>query len=188
MAEGTVEERVIKVFADFKKISPDEIKSDTTFEEMGLDSLDGLNLIFELEEEFNITVPDDKVQEMKSIKEVVAGVQYLIDNPYDASAEAQKMMEREIAARKAAADAKLAEEEADDADTPAETAEEAKTTEAPETAETPGLAGIADQTAKISETAETLETAESAESAEPAEDAGADVDPPSPDVEKPAGS
>jgi acyl carrier protein len=124
MADGTVEERVIKVFADFKKISPDEIKSDTTFEEMGLDSLDGLNLIFELEEEFDITVPDDKVQEMKSIKEVVDGVQYLIDNPYDASAEAQKMMDREIAARKAA-DAKLAEEkEADDAETPDEPADE----------------------------------------------------------------
>lgn len=176
MAEGTVEERVIKVFADFKKISPDEIKSDTTFEEMGLDSLDGLNLIFELEEEFDITVPDDKVQEMKSIKEVVAGVQYLIDNPYDASAEAQKMMDREIAARKAA-DAKLAEEaEADAADASAETGE------------THELAGIADQTAKTPETAATAETPETAESAEPAEDAGADVDPPSPDGEKPAGS
>jgi acyl carrier protein len=171
MAEGTVEERVIKVFADFKKISPDEIKSDTTFEEMGLDSLDGLNLIFELEEEFDITVPDDKVQEMKSIKEVVAGVQYLIDNPYDASVEAQKMMDREIAARKAAADAQLAEEEAADAaDTPAETSETAETAE---TVETP-------------EPAKPAEPAEPAD--EPAEDAGAAVDPPSPDVKKPAGS
>lgn len=119
MAEGTVEERVIKVFAEFKKISPDEIKPDSTFEELGLDSLDGLNLIFELEEEFDITVPDDKVQEMKSIKEVVEGVQYLIDNPYDASAEAQKMMEREIEARKASAVAKEAAAE-ETADAPAE--------------------------------------------------------------------
>lgn len=126
MAEGTVEERVIKVFAEFKKISPDEIKPDSTFEELGLDSLDGLNLIFELEEEFDITVPDDKVQEMKSIKEVVEGVQYLIDNPYDASAEAQKMMEREIEARKASAAAKeaAAEETADAPAEPEEPAEE----------------------------------------------------------------
>lgn len=129
MAEGTVEERVIKVFADFKKLSPDEIKPDSTFEELGLDSLDGLNLIFELEEEFDITVPDDKVQEMKSIKEVVEGVQYLIDNPYDASAEAQKMMEREIEARKASAAAKESAGDADDA--PAEAAASSET--APET-------------------------------------------------------
>ena len=165
MAEGTVEERVIKVFADFKKISPDEIKSDTTFEEIGLDSLDGLNLIFELEEEFNITVPDDKVQEMKSIKEVVEGVQYLIDNPYDASAEAQKMMEREIAARKAATENKAAEE-----------AEEAAETS--ETAETP-------ETAETSETAETVEAPETTGPVEA--DAPAGADKPA-DGEKPAGS
>jgi acyl carrier protein len=106
MADGTVEERVIKVFADFKKISPDEIKRESTFEELGLDSLDGLNLIFELEEEFDLTVPDDKVQDMKSVGEVIEGIEYLIENPYDASAAAQEMMEKEIAARKAAAEKK----------------------------------------------------------------------------------
>lgn len=103
MADGTVEERVIKVFADFKKIAPEDIKRESTFEELGLDSLDGLNLIFELEEEFDLTVPDDKVQEMKTVGEVIEGIEYLIENPYDASAAAQEMMEKEIAARKAAA-------------------------------------------------------------------------------------
>lgn len=116
MADGTVEERVIKVFADFKKISPDEIKRESTFEELGLDSLDGLNLIFELEEEFDLTVPDDKVQEMKTVGEVIEGIEYLIENPYDASAAAQEMMEKEIAARKAAAAKK--EETAETPETP----------------------------------------------------------------------
>lgn len=177
MADGTVEERVMKVFADFKKISPDEIKPDTTFEEMGLDSLDGLNLIFELEEEFDITVPDDKVQEMKSIKEVVEGVQYLIDNPYDASAEAQKMMDREIAARKAAAENKAAEDAEDAAET-AETAETPETPETPETAETA-------ETPETTETPVTPETPETSGSVEA--EAPAEADKPA-DGEKPAGS
>lgn len=124
MADGTVEERVIKVFADFKKISPDEIKRDSTFEELGLDSLDGLNLIFELEEEFDLTVPDDKVQDMKSVGEVIEGIEYLIENPYDASAAAQEMMEKEIAARKAAA---VKKEEASGTSETAETPETPKT-------------------------------------------------------------
>lgn len=81
MATGTVEERVRKVFADFKKVSVDEIKSETTFEELGFDSLDGLNLIFELEEEFDIMIPDDKVQSMKSVAEAVEGVEWLLANP-----------------------------------------------------------------------------------------------------------
>lgn len=74
---ATVAERVIRVFSEFKKVPPEEIKLDTTFEELGFDSLDGLNLIFELEEEFNISVPDDKVQSMKSVREVVEGMEEL---------------------------------------------------------------------------------------------------------------
>ncbi len=74
-------QRVIKVFAEFKKVSPDEIKSETTFAELGFDSLDGLNLIFELEEEFSLMVPDDKVKEMKSVKEVAEGIEYLLAHP-----------------------------------------------------------------------------------------------------------
>lgn len=78
--DNTVAERVIKVFSEFKKVPPEEIQMDTTFEELGFDSLDGLNLIFELEEEFNINVPDDKVQSMKSVREVVEGIEQLTAN------------------------------------------------------------------------------------------------------------
>ncbi|MBV6496201.1 MAG: Acyl carrier protein [Pyrinomonadaceae bacterium] len=79
MSELTVADRVIKVFADFKKVPRDEITMDTTFDELGLDSLDGLNLIFELEEEFDLVVPDNKVQEMKSVRQAVEGIEALID-------------------------------------------------------------------------------------------------------------
>jgi acyl carrier protein len=74
-------QRVIKVFADFKKVSPDQITAETTFEELGFDSLDGLNLVFELEEEFGIMIPDSKVKEMKSVKEAAEGVEYLLAHP-----------------------------------------------------------------------------------------------------------
>ncbi len=92
MAE-TVAERVIRVFAEFKKLSPEEIKMETTFEELGLDSLDGLNLIFELEEEFDLTVPDNQIQEMKSVEQVVAGIEALLEakeKGIDVTAEAAK--------------------------------------------------------------------------------------------------
>lgn len=81
MSEETVAERVVRVFAKFKKMPPEDIKMDTTFEELGLDSLDGLNLIFELEEEFDLMVPDDRVQSMKSVAEVVEGIEWLLANP-----------------------------------------------------------------------------------------------------------
>lgn len=81
MSAETVEERVIRVFAAFKKVPPETIKLETTFDELGLDSLDGLNLIFELEEEFDIMVPDDKVESMKSVAQAVEGIEWLLANP-----------------------------------------------------------------------------------------------------------
>ncbi len=85
MADGSVSERVIRVFADFKKVEPEEIRLETTFEELGFDSLDGLNLIFELEEEFDVVVPDDQAQSMKSVAEVVSGIESLVTAKTDAA-------------------------------------------------------------------------------------------------------
>jgi len=85
MSDKTVSERVVGVFAEFTKTEPENIKMETTFEELGFDSLDGLNLIFELEEEFDIVVPDDKVQSMKSVREVVEGVESLLAAKTDAA-------------------------------------------------------------------------------------------------------
>lgn len=86
MPDEIIAERVIKVFANFKKVEPDQIKLETTFEELGFDSLDGLNLIFELEEEFDLVVPDDKVQEMKSVKDAVMGIEALLAAKSEAAA------------------------------------------------------------------------------------------------------
>ena len=79
MSDETVAERVIRVFADFKKVPAEEITMDTTFEELGFDSLDGLNLVFELEEEFDLTIPDDRVADMKGVRQAVEGIEALLE-------------------------------------------------------------------------------------------------------------
>jgi len=79
MSDKTVAERVIRVFADFKKVPPEEITMDTTFDELGFDSLDGLNLVFELEEEFDLTIPDDRVATMKGVRQAVEGIEALLE-------------------------------------------------------------------------------------------------------------
>ena len=79
MADKSVADRVVRVFADFKKVPPEEITMDTTFEELGFDSLDGLNLVFELEEEFDLTIPDDRVADMRGVRQAVEGIEALLD-------------------------------------------------------------------------------------------------------------
>ena len=78
MEGNSISEKVIRVFAEFKKVPVEDIKPNTTFEELGFDSLDGLNLIFELEEEFDLVIPDDKVQSMRSVSQVIEGIDSLL--------------------------------------------------------------------------------------------------------------
>jgi acyl carrier protein len=70
---------VIRVIARSQRIPSDSISLDSTFEELKIDSLDGINIVFELEKEFNIEIPDEGVHNLRSIHDTVAGVRQLIE-------------------------------------------------------------------------------------------------------------
>lgn len=78
MAEASITQRVIETIAKTQHIPPESIQPDSTFAELKIDSLDGLQILFALEEEFNISIPDDEAKKLKSIDEVVKGVEALL--------------------------------------------------------------------------------------------------------------
>ena len=65
------ERMVIGIIAKKKKLDPAGITQATTFEQLGIDSLDGIDLVFTFEDEFNISIPDQVVQKMKSVGQVL---------------------------------------------------------------------------------------------------------------------
>lgn len=72
-------EKVIRVIAHTQRIPPESVSLDSTFEELKIDSLDGINIVFELEKEFNIEIPDDGVQNLHSVRDTVEGVRKLVE-------------------------------------------------------------------------------------------------------------
>lgn len=70
---------VIRVIAQTQRIPEESISVGSTFEELKIDSLDGINIIFALENEFGINIPDEGVQNMRSIRDTVEGVRKLIE-------------------------------------------------------------------------------------------------------------
>ena len=72
-----IEPRVIELIAKSKNIPPSDVKMDTTFEELQIDSLDKINLSFEVEELFSIEIPDDSLNSLKTVGDVVRGVETL---------------------------------------------------------------------------------------------------------------
>ena len=77
-----VANRVIRIITKTQKFADGRVTESSTFKELGIDSLDGLNILFAIEEEFGLNVPDDAAMEFKSVPEVVAGVERLLaDKP-----------------------------------------------------------------------------------------------------------
>lgn len=69
---------VIRVITQTQRLPPESISIDSTFEELKIDSLDGINIVFALENEFGIEIPDDGVQNMRSVRQVTEGVYELL--------------------------------------------------------------------------------------------------------------
>jgi acyl carrier protein len=75
MTEETIAQRVIRVIAKNKKMAPAELSPATRFDELQMNSLDALNIVFALEEEFDINVPNAQAAKMKSVLEAICGVE-----------------------------------------------------------------------------------------------------------------
>lgn len=76
--------RVLKIIAETQRKDPASVTIESGFEELGIDSMDGVNIIFALENEFNINVPDEEVKNIRSVRDMVEGVRRLVvqgDNP-----------------------------------------------------------------------------------------------------------
>ena len=71
-------ERVISVIATTQRIPPEKISPDSTFEELGLDSLDSVNILFALEEEFKIEIPDEQAREIRGVRGMIDGIEKLL--------------------------------------------------------------------------------------------------------------
>jgi acyl carrier protein len=85
MSEETVAQRVIRVIATNKKMAPGELSPASRFEDLKMDSLDALNMIFALEEEFDVDIPNEEAAKMKSVEEAIHGVEELLKAKSSAS-------------------------------------------------------------------------------------------------------
>ncbi len=78
MAE-TIQDRVLRVIATTRRVPLETVRPDSTFEELGIDSLDRLNILFELEGEFDIQIDDEQARQVTSLGQMIAGISILVN-------------------------------------------------------------------------------------------------------------
>lgn len=74
-AAKSIEERVMNIVAEQLSVNLDQIKLESSFiNDLGADSLDTVELVMALEEEFNTEIPDEEAEKISTVAEAVAYV------------------------------------------------------------------------------------------------------------------
>ncbi len=63
--------RIIAIVASVTRRSPDTIRIDASFDDLGIDSFDRTSILFELENEFDIDIPDEEARRITTIGEMI---------------------------------------------------------------------------------------------------------------------
>ncbi len=73
-------EKLKKVIADVLNVDPNEITEESTFtDDLGADSLDVYQVIMGIEEEFNIDIPSENAEKIKTVGEAVELIKSMIE-------------------------------------------------------------------------------------------------------------
>jgi acyl carrier protein len=75
----SIQDRVLRVIATSRRLPLESVRVDSTFEELGIDSLDRLNILFDMEGEFEIEIDDDEAKKVTNLHEMIAGVTQLVE-------------------------------------------------------------------------------------------------------------
>ena len=73
-----IEQKVISMLAEMKQVQPATINLNSSFQDLGVDSLDALHLIGELENEFGIVVPDEDAMGIINVGQMVESLKRLL--------------------------------------------------------------------------------------------------------------
>jgi len=68
----SVEKRVREIVAEQLERDVNEVKGESSFiDDLGADSLDIVELVMKMEEEFSIEIPDEEAEKIKTVNDVV---------------------------------------------------------------------------------------------------------------------
>jgi acyl carrier protein len=83
----SIETRIIAGLTKIKKTKPETIqKQASLIEDLNIDSLDTLDLIFQLEEEFDIEIPQEDQLQFSTVQDVITYVQERVGQTFARSA------------------------------------------------------------------------------------------------------
>jgi acyl carrier protein len=78
MTRGEIEEKLIAIVRGEKNIAEDQFTPAMELAAAGIDSLDALTILFAIEEQFHISIPDDRARAMRTFGDMIETVEQLL--------------------------------------------------------------------------------------------------------------
>ena len=78
MNRQEIERRLLDIVKKEKNIPDDKLAPETPLADAGIDSLDALSILFAIEEQFHISIPDDKARSIKTFSDMITTVEELL--------------------------------------------------------------------------------------------------------------
>jgi acyl carrier protein len=79
-------QRVFKVIAASKRIPVEKVTIESEFQQLGIDSMDAVEILFALENEFDVSIPDDDVRNVRNVRQMCEGIEKLVAAKSNATA------------------------------------------------------------------------------------------------------
>lgn len=73
-------EKITELIVSKRGIPAEKIQLESSFEELGMDSLDAVELLADLEEAFDVSIPNSELQNFKTIRQAVEGLEKVISH------------------------------------------------------------------------------------------------------------
>jgi acyl carrier protein len=70
--------RVAAIIARTRKIPVESVTLEKSFEDLNIDSLDGINIMFEIEGELGVDIPDEDAKHIRTVRQMVEGIENLV--------------------------------------------------------------------------------------------------------------
>ena len=78
MTRAEIEQKLIVIVRNEKDVPDEKLRPETLLADAGIDSLDSLQILFGIEEEFGISIPDDRARAMRTFGDMLDTIEALL--------------------------------------------------------------------------------------------------------------
>lgn len=76
--DNQIESTVIRAISQHKQLEEGVVTLDSSLESLGVSSLDAITIVYEIEDAFDVEVPNEELESLKIVEDIVIGIGRLL--------------------------------------------------------------------------------------------------------------